>query len=495
MSELPFMALDESSDVPLYRQIYEAIRLTILNGGLPSKSRLPASRALADQLGVARTTVINAYEQLLAEGYLEGKAGAGTFVAEHLPEEFLQTSSFERLEDQQNPLARKVNLSDYGRRLANNSGIILLHHGTTALLPFQHGVPAINEFPFAVWARIAQKLHRKPSGAILSYGDSFGFQSLRDAIATHLGSARGVRCVAEQIIITNGTQQALDLIGRIFLANNNEVCIEDPGYLGARDSFAAAGARIVPVPIGAEGFDVQQAQTQSRKVRLVYVTPSHQYPLGITMSLARRLALLEWARERDAFVIEDDYNSEYRYAGRPLASLQGLDRDGRVIYLGTFSKTIFPALRVGYLVLPADLVDLFAAARALIDLHSPLIDQAILAEFIAEKHFSRHVRRMRSIYEERQQVLVEEARKNLKGILEVAPAQAGMHLIGWLREGISDREVSRRAAKVDLNIAPVSTYCLSTKLRGGLLLGYTAYDEKQIKQGVKKLARVLNEIV
>jgi len=205
--------------------------------------------------------------------------------------------------------------------------------------------------------------------------------------------------------------------------------------------------------------------------------------------------LLEWAREKDAFVIEDDYNSEYRYAGRPLASLQGLDRDGRVIYLGTFSKTLFPALRLGYMVVPTDLVEVFAAARALTDLHSPSISQAVLAEFIAERHFARHIRRMRAMYEDRQQILVEEARKNLDGMLEVAPAEAGMHLIGWLPRGIDDREVSRRAAEANLKIARVSAYCIKQELRGGLLLGYTAFNERQIKLGVKKLARVLNEII
>jgi GntR family transcriptional regulator/MocR family aminotransferase len=254
------------------------------------------------------------------------------------------------------------------------------------------------------------------------------------------------------------------------------------------------GARIVPVPIDDEGFDLQTARKRSRKARLIYVTPSHQFPLGVTMSLPRRLSLLEWARERDAFIIEDDYNSEYRYAGRPLASLQGLDRDGRVIYVGTFSKTIFPALRLGYLVVPADLMDVFAAARALNDLHSPGIEQAVLAEFIAERHFARHIRRMRGLYEVRQQCLVEEARKNLGGMLELAPAKAGMHLIGWLPDGVSDREVSRRAADDGLNLAPVSAYCIDQKLRDGFLLGYTAHDEKHIRQGMKKLARVLTEL-
>jgi GntR family transcriptional regulator/MocR family aminotransferase len=490
----PFITLDEKCGAPLYRQIYETIRRSILSGGLPSGRQLPASRMLAKQLGVSRMTVVNAYEQLLAEGYLEGRTGAGTFVSAHLPEEFLQASGFKRLERQEKPLPRKIILSGYGSKLAQNSKIILRHHGATALVPFQHGVAALDEFPFGVWAKIAQKWQRSPPASALSYGDAVGFQPLRDAVAAHLAAARGVRCTPEQIIITNGTQQALDLTGRIFLSESEEVCLEDPGYIGARDIFATTGARIVPVPIDDEGFDVQTARKRSRKARLIYVTPSQQFPLGVTMSLARRLSLLEWAREQDAFVIEDDYNSEYRYAGRPLASLQGLDRDGRVIYVGTFSKTIFPALRLGYLVVPADLVEVFAAARALNDLHSPVIEQAVLAEFISERHFARHIRRMRGMYEERQQTLVEEARKNLKGMLEVAPAKAGMHLIGWLPEGVSDREVSRRAAEAGLNLAPVSAYCFNQKLTGGLLLGYTAYDEKHIRQGMKKLARVLTEI-
>ncbi|HEY6189573.1 MAG TPA: PLP-dependent aminotransferase family protein [Pyrinomonadaceae bacterium] len=490
----PFITLDEKSDVPFYRQIYETIRRSILSGGLPSSSQLPASRLLAKQLGVSRMTIVNAYEQLLAEGYLEGRMGAGTFVAAHLPEEFLQASGFKRLQLQEKPSTRKVILSEYGSRVAQGSKTILQHHGATALVPFQHGVAAMDEFPFGVWAKIAQKWQKRPPASVLSYGEAGGFQPLREAVAAHLAAARGVRCTPEQIIITNGTQQALDLIGRIFLSKSVDVCLEDPGYLGARDIFNATGARIVPVPVDDEGFDLQTARKRSPKARLIYVTPSHQFPLGVTMSLARRLSLLEWARERDAIIIEDDYNSEYRYSGRPLASLQGLDMDGRVIYVGTFSKTIFPALRLGYLVAPPDLIEVFAAARALTDLHSPVIEQAVLAEFIAERHFARHIRRMRGMYQERQRTLVEEARKNLESMLEVTSAKAGMHLIGWLPRGVSDQEVSRRAAEAGLNLAPVSAYCLNQKLRGGLLLGYTAYDEKHIRQGIKKLARVLTDV-
>jgi GntR family transcriptional regulator/MocR family aminotransferase len=495
MPYAPFIMIDEKSAVPFYRQIYEAIRRAILNGDLRPTAPLPATRLLSRELGISRMTVVNAYDQLFAEGYLEAKTGAGTFVAAHLPEEFLQTSGFERREQRESSLTRKVNFSDYGRNLARNSHSILRHHGTSALLPFQHGVPGIEEFPFDAWAKIAQRWQKKPPPSILSYGDSVGYQPLREAIAAHLAAARGVLCGVDQIIITNGTQQALDLIGRIFLSNTTDVYIEDPCYHGTRDIFAATGARLVPVPIDEEGFDLQAARKRSRKARLVYVTPSHQYPLGVTMSLARRLNLLAWAQDRDAFIIEDDYNSEYRYSGRPLASLQGLNRDGRVIYLGTFSKTIYPALRLGYLVVPANLIEVFAAARALTDLHSPSLEQAVLAEFIAERHYARHIRRMRGIYEERQRILVEEVRRNLKGRLEVAPAEAGMHLIGWLPRGIDDRVVSRRAAEANLKLAPVSAYCIEQRLRGGLLFGYTAFNEKLIRQGVKKLGRVLDEII
>jgi GntR family transcriptional regulator/MocR family aminotransferase len=494
MPHPPFITLDEKCDEPLYRQIYETIRRSILSGGIPTGRQLPASRLLAKQLGVSRMTVLNAYEQLLAEGYIEGKMGAGTFVSAHLPEELLQASGIKLPERQEEPLTRKVILSEYGSKVSQNSRIILRHHGATTLVPFQHGVAALDEFPFRVWAKIAQKWQKSPPASVLSYGDAVGFQPLRVAVASHLAAARGVRCTPEQIIITNGTQQALDLISRIFLSASEEVCLEDPGYIGARDIFSATGAKIIPVPIDDEGLDLRTARKRSQKARLIYVTPSHQFPLGVTMSLARRLSLLEWARELDAFIIEDDYNSEYRYSGRPLASLQGLDRDGRVIYVGTFSKTVFPALRLGYLVVPADLVEVFAAARALTDLHSPVIEQAVLAEFISERHFARHIRRMRGIYEERQQTLVEEARKNLKGMLEVAPAKAGMHLIGWLPCGVSDQEVSSRAMEAGLNLAPVSTYCINQKIRGGLLLGYTAYDEKQIRQGIKNLAQVLKQV-
>ena len=301
-----------------------------------------------------------------------------------------------------------------------------------------------------------------------------------------------MRCDADQVIIVAGTQQALDLIARVLLDPDDLVLVEDPCYPGARNALLAAGARVLSVAVDQEGFDLTAALESGRKARLVYVTPSHQFPLGVTMSLPRRLALLEWAKRSGSFVIEDDYNSEFRYAGRPLASLQGLDQDGRVIYLGTFSKTIFPSTRLGCLVVPKDLSNIFIAARALIDRHSPSLDQAILADFINEGHFTRHIRKMRKLYAERQQVLVEAAGRDLTGVLELKPAEAGMHLVAWLPPGVSDKSASGKAARYGVEAAPLSAYAETPQARGALVLGYAAVNAKQIKAGLRRLSQALS---
>lgn len=488
---IPFILLDENSDTPIYRQIYESVRQAILTGKLQPKTQLPATRLLAKQFGVARMTIINAYEQLFAEGYLEGKMGSGTFVAAHLPEEFLNAKQYQKQKKQTETVERIIKLSDFGAHLAKNGESMMRRYNTIHIFPFRHGIPAIDLFPFDIWSKILQKQLKSAHSKMFSYGDVQGFEPLREAIASHLFLTRGVNCTAEQIIITNGTQQTLDLIGSIFLEKNDEVCLEDPSYFGCRDIFSAMGAKLIPVSVDEDGFKVDEAKNKSRKPRLVYVTPSHQYPLGVTMSLARRMNLLEWAKEAEIFIIEDDYDSEYRYAGRPLASLQGLDRNGWVIYVGTFSKTVFPALRLGFLVAPKDLITTFVTAKALRDWHSPNIDQAVLAEFIADGHFAKHLRKMRGIYEKRQQVLVEEAEKHLTGMLEISPSTSGMHLIGWLPEGVDDKQIFREAREHNLQLAPLSAGCLNPLPRSGLLLGYTAFDEVQIKNGVKKMKEVL----
>ena len=494
ISTFPFVSLSARtvSHVPMHRQIYEKMRQAILSGEIPSKSRIPSSRALAAQLGVSRMTVVNAYDQLFAEGYLEGKIGAGTFVASELPEELLQTPKVRPVKT--TAFSRELNLSRQGRQMEGDLDELLREHSANRFVPFQNGLTAINSFPFDTWARIAARWNRHAPPATLVNGDLAGFHPLRQAIAAHLKSARGVRCEPEQVIITAGAQQALALISSVFLEPNDQVWMEDPGYTSARSLFSLSRTQLIPVPVDEDGLNFKTVLESGKNPKLIYVTPSHQYPLGVTMSVTRRLSLIETARATGAWIIEDDYDSEYRYSGHPLASLQGLDQDGRVLYVGTFSKTIFPSLKLGCLVVPPDLVDVFTAARMLSGAHSPLIDQAILAEFISEGHFARHVRRMRTLYEARQKVLIEEVRRNLKGLLEMKADDAGMHLVGWLPDNIDDREVALKAAEVNLRLSPISDHSINKYARNGLVFGYAAFDEKQIRGGIAKLTEILTEM-
>ncbi len=486
--------LDGKSSLSLYRQIYEALRGTILRGELSRGMLLPPTRQLAEQLGVSRMTVVNAYEQLLAEGYIEGKTGAGTFVAATLPEEMLRVDEGQAPKREQPSRSSKGHLSRHGKWLASTSLAELRLQGDPGCYAFQNGLPALDEFPFKIWSRLVSRRLRKPPRELLSYSNPAGYLPLREGLAAHLRSARAVRCHAGQVIIVAGSQQAIDLAARVLLDPNDAAWVEDPGYPGAINALRAAGARVVPVPVDKEGFDLKTALRRSKSARLVYVTPSHQFPLGVTMSLSRRLALLEWAKRSGTFIIEDDYNSEYRYAGRPLASLQGLDADGRVIYVGTFSKTIFPSLRLGCMVVPEDMVDVFTAARGLVDRQSPSLDQATLADFINEGHFARHIRRMRSLYAERQQVLLEAAQRELTGLVDIEPADAGMHVVGWLPPAISDIVASAKAAQHGVEAAPLSAYSTKPLGRGGLALGYTAVNARQIKDGVRRLSQALSEL-
>lgn len=492
-SAAPFITVPlESGGVPIYRQIYETLRRQILSGQLAARSQMPSTRALARQLAVSRMTVVNAYEQLLAEGYIEGVSGSGTYVASVLPEELLEIKNKKRR--LASPASGQSRLSKRGLRLASFDHAHLRPSRTDGKFStFHYGLPAMDAFPFDVWARLASRRLKKMSASLFGSGNPAGFEPLRRSVAAYLQTSRAVRCEPEQILICAGAQQALALIAQILIDENDSVWTENPCYLGARNAFAAAGAKIVSVPVDAEGFDLQFALETNKNARLVCVTPSHQFPLGVVMSLARRLALIEWARANNAYIIEDDYDSEFRYAGRPLASLQGLDRSSeRVIYVGTFSKTIFPALRLGYIVVPENLIDVFAAARALTDNHSPSIDQAILNDFIEEGHFSRHLRRMRLLYAARQAALVAAARKDLDGLLDVPADEAGMHLVGWLPENISDKIAAEKALQQGVETKPLSVYSSESSLkRGGLILGYTAFSAGQIRNGVKRLAKAL----
>ncbi|MDQ3749187.1 MAG: PLP-dependent aminotransferase family protein [Acidobacteriota bacterium] len=488
----PFITVPlESSGVPIYRQLYETLRRAILSGQLPAKSQLLSTRALAAQLAVSRMTVVNAYEQLLAEGYIEGVSGSGTYVASVLPEELLEARDKTRKQKSGETRNRQTTLSKRGELLASFNHVNLRARTDKKFVAFHYGLPAIDAFPFDVWSRLMSCRLQRMSASLFGSGNPAGFEPLRKAVAAYLQTARAVRCEPEQVIIVAGAQQALALIAQILIDEMDVVWMENPCYLGARNVFAAAGAKIVSVSVDAEGFDLSLALKENKNARLVCVTPSHQFPLGTVMSLSRRLALIEWAKQNNSWIIEDDYDSEFRYSGRPLASLQGLDEDGRVIYVGTFSKTIFPALRLGYMVVPKSLVDVFAAARALADSHSPSIDQAVLTDFIEEGHFARHVRRMRFLYAERQAVLVDTAKKDLVGLLDVAADEAGMHLIGWLPEGVNDKIASEKAAKQGIEAVPLSAYSSEPLPRGGFVLGYTAFSTGQIKNAVRRLAKAL----
>lgn len=490
---LPFstFAFDQSRPTPLYRQLYEEMREAILGGQLASGSRLPSTRDFAAQLRVSRNTVMNAYDQLLAEGYLEGQTGSGTYVTKSLPDDLLHARV--RVKKTLRSKLAGHQLSKRGTLLASIKITASSCPGETRA--FSPCIPALDAFPAGIWTRLMAKYSRRLSHDLLGYGDPAGYRPLREAVAAYLGMARAVRCDPAQVIIVSGAQQALDIVTRVLLDPGDPVWVEDPGYLGSRGALLGAGAEITPVPVDREGLDVAAGGKLCPAARLIYVSPSHQYPLGVMMSLRRRLALLEWASRAGAWIVEDDYDSEYRYSGRPLASLQGLDCEGRVIYLGTFSKVLYPSLRLAYMVAPQGLVDAFVSARALIDRYSPTVAQAVVADFITEGHFARHIRGMRTLYAERQDVLVREANHELEDLLEIQPAQAGLHLMGWLPEGVDDNTVSREAATHGVDAQPLSALSTLRQERGGLLLGYAAYSESEIRHGIKRLGQALRVVV
>jgi GntR family transcriptional regulator/MocR family aminotransferase len=485
------VAIDQKSGQPLYRQIYSHVRQCILDGRLAPDARLPSTRQLAADLRVSRSTAVQAYEQLRAEGYIEGLGGAETRVSGALPDSFVRAGL--REPDQPAPLrsslvpsARaRATLASF-RRSPPPFGL-----GPRA---FRSGVPAVDVFPVDTWGRIMARRWGRTPARDLSYGDALGYRPLREAVADYLRAARGVRCTADQVMITAGSQQGLDLAARVLIDPGDKVWLEDPGYHGARGAFTAAGANVIPVPVDNEGLDVMAGRTLAPDARLAFVTPSRQLPLGSTMSLPRRLALLEWASASRAAVFEDDYDSEFRYASRPLPALQGLDRAGCVLYAGTFSKVTFPSMRLGYLVIPPALIDVFAASRHFNDVHSPYIEQAVMTDFIVEGHFERHIRRMRAIYHERQVLLVNLARERLGGLLDVRPADAGMTVVGWLGQGLDDVATTRAAERAGLHVLPLTPFAVRP-LPPALLLGYAGVRDDEIRDGVNRLAIVLEQAV
>jgi GntR family transcriptional regulator/MocR family aminotransferase len=479
--------LDAGSDVPLYRQLYEAVRKAILFGSLKAGARLPATRVLATELGVSRTTVLLAFELLLAEGYVEGRLGSGTYVNPALPEHLVNGAPEEG--SPLRPERRRPPLSGRGKEFARARTTVVKESDLPR--PFQIGFPALDAFPYKLWRRLLGRQWRAQPAALLGFGEPAGYRPLREAIAGYVNAARGVQCSADQVIVTATSQRAIELVAQLLLDPGDFAWVEDPCYFGARGALLSAGVRLVPIPVDADGLDVAKGKARCPAARLAYVTPSYQSPLGVTMSLARRLALLEWARSSGAWVLEDDYDSEYRYAGPPLPSLQGLDRHGRVLYVSNFSKVLYPSLRITYLIVPPDLVDAFLAARTLVDWHPTSVDQAVVADFIAQGHFAHHLRCMRALYLERQAALVAAAESELTGLLDLHPSEAGMHLVGWLPSGVNDRTASAQAAAHGVAAAALSDYYMRPPKRGGLVLGYAAHQPSEIRDGVRRLATAL----
>ncbi len=481
------IALDRSSSTALYRQLYDQIREAILSGRLSPGTRLPSTRELANELDLARNTVLNAFEQLYAESYLERRVGDGTYVSAQLPDDLLRVKTArtgrERVEGNGHPISK------WGKAVNVLPVSVGDYNGPPR--PFRTGTPALDAFPYKIWGRLLARRWANSAQEMLPYSDSAGYPPLRKAIASYLSTTRGVQCTPEQIIITSGSLHALEIVTRTLLEPNQGAWIEDPGFLGARAALTAAGARLVPVPVDSEGLNISCGIERSSDPRLIYVTPSHQYPLGMTLSLNRRLALLKLASKSGAWIIEDDYDSEFRYVGRPLAALQGLDTDQRVIYIGTLSKVLFPSIRIGYIIAPLDLFDTFVRARCLAGHQSPTLEQAVLADFISEGHFARHIRRMRALYAERQQALLKAGISELRGLLEISPSEAGMHLIGWLPKGVDDQTAFRAAFAGGVEVTPLSAYSIEPRKRGALRLGYTGYNPRQIWRATRRLAGLL----
>ena len=474
---------------PLYRRIYRALRGKILAGDLGPGARLPSTRALAQANACSRNTALIAYDQLAAEGYISGRRGAGCFVSGALP-----GGAHPRLR-RALPVAPAAQpsfgLSAYAQRVAASRR--RPEPGPMQRYDFRYGVPSERDFPDAAWRRLLARNARDATLASRMYGDAQGLARLRREIASYLSRSRAVDCSAEQVLIVNGAQQALDLAARTLLDPGDTAAIEDPCYLGARQAFAAAGARLVPVGVDADGLDIGRLTRAPARLRLVYATPSHQFPTGVTMPLARRLALLDWLRAQRAWLIEDDYDSEHRYEGRPIEAIHALDDRGQVLYVGTLSKTLFPALRLGYLVLPPALVEPFVAVKHVSDRHTPTLAQEVLADFIGEGHYERYLRRTRRRNAARRKALLVALARHFGERIEISGANAGAHMLVWLTGVRPARtaEIVARAAEAGVGVYSAAPYYFGGAPHAGLLLGYANLEPAEIDAGVARLARAI----
>jgi GntR family transcriptional regulator/MocR family aminotransferase len=477
----PVMAIERESHHPLPRQIYDGFRAAILRGDLRPGQRIPSSRELATELRISRFPVLDAYARLLAEGYFESRLGSGTFVSGSLPDRAMPLKS-------QNGQPAGV------RRLSHRSSIVpRIEPG-----PWRYGwgafgvhQPALERFPFTLWSRLVARHSRDLRPSVIHHINPLGLPRFREAICEYLRTARAVRCEPEQIMVVSGSQQALDITARVLLDPGDPVWVEEPGYLLSRAVLLGAGCRLISIPVDEEGLDVTAGIKRNHKARAAFVTPSHHYPLGATMSASRRLQLLNWAHDSGAWIVEDDYDSEYRFDSVPIPSLQGLDQDSRVIYIGTFSKVLFASLRLGYIVIPQDLVERFKTVRFVMDIFPSYIYQEVLTDFMRDGYFARHIRRMRALYSERRAVLVESLRQAFGDRLQVHGSEAGMHVTVTLPEGFRDLEIAAVAAKEKLWLWPLSSSYANPPPRQGFVLGFGSTPTEQIPNAVVQMQSII----
>jgi len=489
MPEFDFLTdlhLEPHLTMPLYRQITAILRHAILNGQLSPGTKMPSSRWVSQQFNISRNTILNAYNQLKDEGCLVSQHGSGTYVTINLGKNnkagAQNTFTIPKRDVLSGRALKMMSLFPRVTRTMqsfNNSG---------AVSAFQVGIPALDQFPRKTWQTLIVEAWRNSSIKTLIGGT---YQPLCKAIASHLTTTRGILYSPSQVIVTTGSQMGIILAARVLLDPGTAAWLEDPGYPGAYGALQGASVMTIPVPLDQEGLSVEAGMRKCPQARMAFVTPSHQSPLGITMSFRRRLELLEWAQNNNAWILEDDYDSEFRYSGRPLAALQAIDMQRRVIYLGTFSKVMFPALRMGYLAVPPDLVDAFMAARQFTIQFPPLLEQAALAAFLEKGHYHRHVRRMRALYAKRKEILIQALERHAGGLLEIEPAESGMHIIAWLPHGMDDQKASRKAMAQGVIALPLSNYCFDEKLRGALVLGFAGVREDEIEVGAQRLAIAL----
>ncbi len=475
----------------LNQRLFRGLRRAILDGRFEPGSRLPSTRALADDLNLSRNVVLLAFSQLVAEGYAEGRGGSGTFVSSTLPDPQPKPRVVRATSA---PSASPPRLSSHARRVVALAPLPAVGRPVRPglLYDFRYGVPAVAEFPQQAWARLVQRRTRAMSVSTLRYGRALGWLPLRQAIADYVTRTRGVAATFEQVVIVNGSQQALDLVARLLIDPGDRVVIEEPSYVSARQVFLAAGADLLSVPVDADGLDASKLPRRA-PVRAAYVTPSHQFPLGGVLPLERRLALLDWANQTGAIVVEDDYDSEFWYGSHPVAAIQGLDSTGRVIYVGTFSKVLFPSLRLGYLIVPPSLVAPLAALKFLVDRHAPVFEQEVLCDFITGGHFDRHVRRARARNAARRAAMLDAFAETFGDRAEIDGANAGIHMVVWLRDVAAAclEDLIARAADRDVGLYSVAPYYAEPPETAGLLLGYAGLTEQEIRDGIRLLGTVI----